>query len=63
VSSFKKTMKIVLDVEVISDFGINIDVQPEIAITDLSVPEQQAIVEEAIRSLEHYIIMINDPTE
>jgi hypothetical protein len=62
-SSFKKTMKIVLDVEVISDFGINIDVQPEIAITDLSVPEQQAIVEEAIRSLEHYIIMINDPTE
>jgi hypothetical protein len=56
-------MKIVLDVEVISDFGINIDVQPEIAITDLSVPEQQAIVEEAIRSLEHYIIMINDPTE
>ena len=61
--SFKKTMKIVLDVEVISDFGINIDVQPEIAITDLSVPEQQAIVEEAIRSLEHYIIMINDPTE
>jgi hypothetical protein len=62
-SSLKKTMKIVLDVEVISDFGINIDVQPEIAITDLSVPEQQAIVEEAIRSLEHYIIMINDPTE
>ena len=62
-SSFKKTMKIVLDVEVISDFGINIDVQPEIAITDLSVPEQQAIVEEAIRSLEHYIIMIKDPTE
>jgi hypothetical protein len=62
-SSFKKTMKIVLDVEVISDFGINIDVQPEIAITDLSVPDQQAIVEEAIRSLEHYIIMINDPTE
>ena len=61
--SFKKTMKIVLDVEVISDFGINIDVQPEIAITDLSVPEQQAIVEEAIRALEHYIIMINDPTE
>ena len=61
--SFKKTMKIVLDVELISDFGINIDVQPEITITDLSVPEQQAIVEEAIRSLEHYIIMINDPTE
>ena len=61
--SFKKTMKIVLDVEVISNFGINIDVQPEIAITDLSVPEQQAIVEEAIRSFEHYIIMINDPTE
>jgi hypothetical protein len=61
--SFKKTAKIVLAVEVISDFGINIDVQPEIAITNLSVPEQQAIVEEAIRSLEHYIIMINDPTE
>ena len=56
-------MKIVLDVELISGFGINIDVQPEFAITDLSVPEQQAIVEEAIRSLEHYIIMINDPTE
>jgi len=61
--SFKKTAKIVLAVEVISDFGINIDVQPEIAITNLSVPEQQAIVEEAIRSLEHYIIMINDPPE
>lgn len=50
-------MKIVLDIQ-LSDFGINIDVQPESVIADMDGAEQQAIAEEAIRALEHYITMI-----
>jgi len=56
-------MKITLDVQLIADYGINIDVQPNDAITNLSAPEQEAIVNEAIRALEHYIIMITNPQE
>jgi hypothetical protein len=56
-------MKITLDVQLIADYGINIDVQPDDGITNLSVPEQEAIVNEAIRALEHYIIMITNPQE
>ena len=55
-------MKIVLDVQLIPSFGINIDVQPEDEIADMSGPQQQAIVEEAIRALESYIISVTlDP--
>jgi hypothetical protein len=50
-------VKIVLDIQ-LSDFGINIDVQPESVIADMDGAEQQAIAEEAIRALEHYITMI-----
>lgn len=50
-------MKIVLDVQ-LSSFGINIDVQPEDAIADMDGAEQQAIAEEAIRALQHFIVMI-----
>jgi hypothetical protein len=50
-------MKIVLDVQ-LSDFGINIDVQPDNAIADMSGAEQQAIAEEAIRALQHFILMV-----
>lgn len=50
-------MKIVLDVQ-LSSFGINIDVQPDRAIDNMSGADQQAIAEEAIRALEHYIIMV-----
>jgi hypothetical protein len=56
-------MKITLDVQLIPDYGINIDVQPDDGILKLSAPEQEAIVNEAIRALEHYIIMITDPQE
>lgn len=56
-------MKIVLDVQLISGFGINIDVQPENDIVEMSALDQQAIVQEAIRALEHYIIMVTDPQE
>jgi len=56
-------MKIVLDVQLIPDFGINIDVQPEDAIAEMTGAEQQAIAEEAIRDLEHYIIMVTLPQE
>jgi hypothetical protein len=56
-------MKITLDVQLIADYGINIDVQPDDGITNLSAPEQEAIANEAIRALEHYIIMITDPQE
>jgi hypothetical protein len=56
-------MKIVLDVQLIPDFGINIDVQPSDSITEMTSAEQQAIAEEAIRALEHYIIMVTLPQE
>jgi hypothetical protein len=50
-------MKIVLDVQ-LSSFGINIDVQPDDAIADMNGAEQQAIAEEAIRALQHFIVMV-----
>lgn len=50
-------MKIVLDVQLFS-FGINIDVQPDDAIADMNGAEQQAIAEEAIRALQHFIVMV-----
>ena len=56
-------MKIVLDVQLIPDFGINIDVQPGDAIADMTGAEQQAIAEEAIRALQHYIIVVTSPQE
>ena len=56
-------MKIVLDVQLIPGFGINIDVQPDKAINKMTGPEQQAIAEEAIRALEHYIVMVTLPQE
>jgi len=55
-------MIIVLDVQ-LSSFGINIDVQPDKAINKMTGPEQQAIAEEAIRALEHYIVMVTLPQE
>jgi len=56
-------MKIVLDVQLIPGYGINIDVQPEDAIAEMSGADQQAIAQEAIRALEHYIIMVTVPQE
>jgi hypothetical protein len=56
-------MKIVLDVQLIPRFGINIDVQPDKAINKMAGLEQQAIAEEAIRALEHYIVMVTLPQE
>ncbi len=56
-------MKITLDVQLIPDYGINVDVQPDDAITNMFASEQEAIVNEAIRALEHYIIMISHPQE
>ena len=56
-------MKIVLDVQLIPGYGINIDVQPEDGIADMSGADQEAIALEAIRALEHYIIMVTAPQE
>lgn len=56
-------MKLVLDVQLIPDFGINIDVQPSDSIAEMTGAEKQAIAEEAIRALEHYIIMVTLPQE
>jgi hypothetical protein len=56
-------VKIVLDIQLIPDFGINIDVQPEKDIVEMSALDQQAIAQEAIRALEHYIIMLTVPSE
>ena len=50
-------MKIVLEVN-LSSFGINIDVQPDNSIDDMDGAEQQAIAEEAIRALQHFIVMV-----
>jgi hypothetical protein len=55
-------MKIVLAVE-LSSFGISIDVQPDKSIDKMSGADQQAIAEEAIRALEHYIIMVTPDQE
>jgi hypothetical protein len=60
---WRNQMKIVLDVQLIPDFGINIDVQPSDSIAEMTSAEQQAIAEEAIRALEHYIIMVTLPQE
>jgi hypothetical protein len=56
-------MKIVLDVQLIPDFGINIDIQPDAVIADMDGEHQQAIAEEAIRALQQYIIMVTLPQE
>lgn len=56
-------MKITLDVQLIPGFGINIDVQPDKAINKMSGADQQAIAEEAIRALEHYILMVTPDQE
>jgi hypothetical protein len=56
-------VKITLDVQLIPGFGINIDVQPENDILEMSALDQQAIAQEAIRALEHYIIMVTVPLE
>ena len=56
-------MKITLDVQLIPDYGINIDVQPDAEIVLMSAAEQEAIAHEAIRALEQYIIMITLPQE
>jgi len=56
-------VKIVLDVQLIPDFGINIDIQPDATIVSMNGVEQQAIAEEAIRALQHYIIMVTSPLE
>jgi hypothetical protein len=50
-------MRLVLDVQ-LSSFGINIDVQPDELVANMDCAEQQAIAEEAIRALQHYIIMV-----
>jgi len=56
-------VRITLDVQLTPGFGINIDVQPNRAISKMAGAEQQAIAEEAIRALEHYIIMVTAPQE
>jgi len=56
-------MNIVLDVQLIPNFGINIDIQPDAVIAGMNSTEQQAIAEEAIRALQQYIIMITLPQE
>lgn len=56
-------MKIVLDVQLIPNFGINIDIQPDSIIAGMNEADQQAISEEAIRSLQQYIIMVTSHQE
>jgi len=51
-------MKLVLDVQLIAGVGINVDVQPSKSMAKMDGAEQQAIAEEAIRALQHFIVMI-----
>jgi len=45
------------------DNGPDVDVQPDRDFLNLSVPYQQSLIEETIRSLQHYITMITLPEE
>ena len=56
-------MKLDLDVQLNPGFGINVDVQPSKSMAKMDGAEQQAIAEEAIRALQHYIIMVTSPQE
>ncbi len=56
-------MKITLEIKVHPEFGPNVDVQPNEEFWTLSNEEQQALVLEAIRALEHQIIMLSHPQE
>jgi hypothetical protein len=56
-------MKLNLQVKLHPEFGHDIDVRPDQNFLSLTAEEQQAILLEAIRSLEHQIIMISHPQE
>jgi hypothetical protein len=56
-------MKLNLQVKLHPEFGPDIDVQPDQKFLSLTVEEQQAILLEAIRALEHQIIMISHHQE
>lgn len=54
-------MKITLEITSYDIGGPDVDVQPDHDFLLLSAASQQALVEEAIRSLQHYITMITLP--
>ena len=56
-------MKITLEVKVHPEFGPDVDFQPDAEFLCLSAEEQQAIFRDAMRSLEHQIIMVSHPQE
>jgi hypothetical protein len=55
-------VKITLEVT-LYDSGPDVDVRPDRDFLTLGAPYQQALIEEAIRSLQHYITMITLPEE
>lgn len=56
-------MKLTLEIKIHQEFGPDVDVQPDAEFLRLSVEEQQAILLEAMRALEHQIIMISHHEE
>jgi hypothetical protein len=56
-------MNVNLQIKVHPEFGPDVDVQPDSDFLRLSFEEQQAVLLEAMRSLEHQIIMLSQPEE
>lgn len=56
-------MKLTLEIKRHQEFGLDVDVQPDAEFSGLSTEEQQAIFLEAMRALEHQIIMVSYPEE
>jgi hypothetical protein len=56
-------MNVNLKVKIHSEFWPDIDVQPDLDFLSLTAEEQQTILLEAIRALEHQIIMVSHPQE
>jgi len=56
-------MNVNLKVKLHPEFGPDIDVQPDLKFLSLTAEEQQTILLDAIRALEHQIIMISYPQE
>jgi hypothetical protein len=56
-------MNVNLKVKIHPEFGPDIDVQPDLDFLSLTAEEQQTVLLEAIRALEHQIIMVSHPQE
>jgi Tfp pilus assembly PilM family ATPase len=54
-------MKIVLEITM-SKFGPDVDIQPDEEVMSLSLKDHEDVVDEIIRSLQHYRVISEDQT-